>query len=206
MSHSLPARMRIRWRGWSLPDGDPLEDVLARLLADTGDADDLLRPAELLQSLHRVDAELGVEGLGRPGAEPADLEEGEEPRWELAAHGLEPRDLARGQVLVDAAGEVFADGGKLLEPAARGDGLDVLRERLEGLGPSLGRAHAEDALALDLEEARHLVKQARDLEVLHAGMLHSVARDRGVVHFVNTRNVEPAGESKWRDAPEPGPE
>src|SRR3989442_17234 len=67
------------------------------------------------------------------------------------------------------------------ELAAGGDGRDALGERLERLRRALVRAHAEDGAALHLEEARHLMEEARDLEGFHGLMIHSGRRDCPVV-------------------------
>src|SRR5207244_2972020 len=102
------------------PQRDALEDVLERLFAHPADAQDLLRAADRLQAIDRVDAQAIEEQLGRPGAEPADLEQAEEARGHTAAQGFELGDASSAQVFVDARGQVAPRARRASEAAGRG--------------------------------------------------------------------------------------
>ncbi len=168
------ARLRERHAGAAgPPDRDALQDVVAGLFADAGDGQDLARLAHGLEAVDRVDGEPVEQELGRLRPEAADLEQGEKAGWDLTPEGLELRDRAGLQVLGDARLEVLAHPGDLLQLAACGDGRQLLRERLDTLGGTLVGAHAEAALAADLEQARHLAEEAGHVEVRHGAMIHS---------------------------------
>src|SRR5207247_8251022 len=74
-----------RARAAGLPEGDRLENILARLLADARHAEDLARSSERLEPRDGVHAEPVVEQPGGLGTEATDLEEGQEGRREAAA-------------------------------------------------------------------------------------------------------------------------
>ena len=168
------ARLRERCAGAaSPPDRDALQDVVAGLVADAGDGQDLARLAHGLEAVDRVDGEPVEQEFGRLRPEAADLEQGEKAGWDLTPEGLELRDRAGLQELGDARREVLAHPGDLLQLAACGDGRQLLRQRLDTLGGTLVGAHAEAALAADLEQARHLAEEAGHVEVRHGAMIHS---------------------------------
>jgi hypothetical protein len=156
------------------PLGDALQNVLAGLLADAGDPDDLLRAAQGFQPLDRVHAALLVERPRRARAEAADLQEREEGRRQLLPQLLELGDAAGVQVLLDLGGEVLADRRQRGQPAAGGDGAHVLGQGLQRLGRALVSADAEDGLVARLQQVRHLVEQARHVKV-HWLMVHSAS-------------------------------
>src|SRR2546422_10226121 len=83
----------------SLPEGDRLEKILARLLADARHAEDLARSSERLEPRDGVHAEPVVEQPGGLGTEATDLEEGQEGRREAAAQLVELREAAPRQGL-----------------------------------------------------------------------------------------------------------
>src|SRR5439155_23216368 len=126
-----------------------------------------------LEQGDRVDGELVEQELGRLRPEAADLEQGEKAGGDLTPEGLELRDRAGLQVLDDARREVLTHSGDLLQVAACGDGRQLFRQRLDALGGTLVRTHAEAAGAADLEQARHLVEEAGHIEVRHGAMIHS---------------------------------
>jgi hypothetical protein len=66
----------VQWRPHAAgaPGGDALEDVVPRLLADAGHAENRSAAARLLEALDRVDAEPLVEQPRRLRPEPANLE------------------------------------------------------------------------------------------------------------------------------------
>ena len=129
-------------------------------------------------------AELFVQLPRHARSEPADLEQREELWREVGADRVKLRDGARGQVFPDSRGQILSDARKLLELAVRGETLDVFGQRLQRLGAPLIGAHAEGAFVSYLEEARHLVEEARDLEVLRHGlMIHDA-----IFHFSGPGN------------------
>ena len=160
-------------------------------------------PARLLELLDRADPQLLVQGARGLGPEAAHLEEDGERRRQVAAQRLHVAHRARGEVFLDPRGQLLADAREGLEPSPRGDGGDVLGQRLQGLGGALVGADAESALLAGLEQRGDLVENPRDIEVFHVLMVHSPRCDRRMVLGSGGALPPPQPPQPWRRPPGP---
>ena len=161
-------RAAERHAGLAAPDErDPLQDVRLGLRLDAVEPAELARPRQLLQAVEAGDALMLVEELRGLGADARHVHEVRDPAGDPPLRGLDVLDAARPEVLDDLPREVLPHPRDLLETLLARERLHVLGERLEVLGGAPVGTDAERVLLLDLEDVRHQVEEARELEVLH---------------------------------------
>jgi hypothetical protein len=157
--------------GGAADEADALENVLRALRPEAPDPGQPAVEAGPLERVQRVDAERVEQSLDLLGAEPGHPQTLPQSRRERRAQLVVHRQLAGRHEGLDVAEDRRADAGDVSK-RSRPDGLgEVALVGQQRAGRILVRADLERVRPRQLQHARDLVEDARDLVAVHEGDL-----------------------------------
>ncbi len=164
-------------------DLDPFQDVLDGLLFESWNSEQLVRFTKRFQLFDRLNLESVVNFFCRLGTYAGNFDDLRQPQGNVLLQFLMKLNLPGADVLIDFAGQVFANARNVSQRPVHSQRLDVVGQASDvDRGPAVC-AHTKGVCALNFQKIGNLIEDERNLKIPHAQMItkHVQARSMTVL-------------------------